>query len=158
QKTMDSLQMAQPTKGGFSLQWIWDALAKCFMSLFGCFFIQSTNAPQLKSEIARIAAHDHFVWFYKKEENPLTAFLGNFHPCTIRLWGLQFSCAEAAYQAAKFNGDRPTMQRFQNLDGEAAFRLGRDLSRNWSQAQKNMWQNNNLSVMRQVVTAKFTQN
>jgi ribA/ribD-fused uncharacterized protein len=50
------------------------------------------------------------------------------------------------------------MQQFQNLDGEGAFRLGRTLSQGWGQATHNAWRARNLSVMRQVVNAKFQQN
>jgi len=166
QSPTDTLQSAQVAQASFSLASIWDAIAQCFKSIFGCLFNHSntqntqsnTTNLTLKDQVARIAARDQFVWFYKKEENPLTAFLGNFHPCTIRLWGLQFQCAEAAFQAAKFSHDRNIMQRFQNLDGDAAWRLGRQLSQNWSSAANQQWRNRNLQVMREVVNAKFTQN
>ncbi len=154
----DSLRLAQSSQGSFSLQSIWNAIVNCFKSLFSRFFNTSYSPNQLKDKIAQIAARDQFVWFYKKEENPLTAFLGNFHPCPIHLWGMQFSCAEAVFQAAKFAPDRNLMQRFEGLDGEAAFRLGRSLSQNWTGAQTAQWRNCNLAAMRAVVTAKFTQN
>jgi N-glycosidase YbiA len=154
----DSLRMHQSSQGSFSFKSIWDAIVNCFKSLFSCFFKKSLSPNQIKIRIAQIAAHDQFIWFYKKEDNQLTASLGNFHPCPIQLWGMQFQCAEAAFQAAKFASNRNLMQQFQNLDGEAAFRLGRQLSRNWSPAEKTQQQNRNLAVMREVVTAKFTQN
>lgn len=154
----DSLRTAQSSQSSFSLSTIWDAIVNFFKSLFSCFFKTSHSPNQTKDEIARIAARDQFIWFYKKEENPLTAFLGNFHPCTINLWGMQFKCAEAAYQAAKFSPTRILMQRFQGLDGESAFRLGRALSRHWAPAETSGWQHRNLGVMQKVVAAKFTQN
>lgn len=158
QRPVDTLRTTQKARNGFSLATIWEAIVNCFTSLFGCFFNSTTAPSTSKEQIARIAARDGFVWFFKREENPLTAFLGNFYPCTIRFWGLQFQCAEAVYQAAKFAPDRRTMQRFQNLDGEAAYQLGRSLSRNWSNAQRNRWQHNNLQYMREIVSAKFGQN
>jgi ribA/ribD-fused uncharacterized protein len=165
QTPRDTLRPAQSAQTpGFSLRTIWESIANGFKSLFGCLFnrrsntISPTTTLTPNAQIARIAARDKFVWFYKQEENPLTAFLGNFHPCSIRLWGMQFRCAEAAFQAAKFSYNRNLMQRFQNLNGEAAWRLGRDLSKNWSLTQVNHWRQNNLPVMRQVVAAKFSQN
>ncbi len=152
----ESLRLTQSAQDGFSLSTIWDAIVNCFNSLFSCFF--KTSQSPTKDEIAQIAARNQFIWFYKKEENPLTAFLGNFHPCSINLWGMQFQCAEAAFQAAKFAPNRNLMQRFQNLDGEAAFNLGRDLSRNWTPTETTLWRNRNLRVMQEVVTAKFSQN
>jgi N-glycosidase YbiA len=147
----DSLRLTQSAQEGFSLQSIWNAIVGCFKAVFSCFFTTSLSP---KDEIAQIAARDQFLWFYKKEENPLTAFLGNFHPCPIQLWGLQFQCAEGAFQAAKFHPNINLVQQFQNLDGEAAFRLGRSLSH----MQIANWQQRNLGAMREVVTAKFTQN
>lgn len=131
---------------------IWDSIVKCFKSLFSSFF--GSNADQ-KTQIQDIAARDHFVWFYKQEENPLTAFMGNFHLCPIQIWGLNFKCTEAAFQAAKFSPDRSTMLRFQNLDGDAAFRLGRQLAHGSNAAA---WRARSLNVMREVVNAKFAQN
>lgn len=160
-----SLRMSQSAQGSLSLKSMWDGITKCFKSfftwllaLFPCFLTTGHACQQPRDQIARIAARDGFIWFYKQEENPLTAFLGNFHPCTIKLWGLEFQCAEAAFQAAKFSPDRATMARFQHLDGEAAFRLGRDLSRYWTGPQIQQWRNRNVAVMREVLAAKFTQN
>jgi ribA/ribD-fused uncharacterized protein len=141
------------------------------ISLFYCFFKQnppSIPSPQqtipspqqtasLQQNIARIAARDQFIWFYKQEENPLTAFLGNFHPCPVQIWGCQFNGGEPAYQAAKFS-EEEVRQSFQHLNGEQAFRRGRQLTANWTPQQTAAWQARNLDVMRQVVLAKFQQN
>jgi ribA/ribD-fused uncharacterized protein len=138
---------------------LWNAIAHFFQSIYNVLFgSKSVSSSEAKNKIQEIAARDHFVWFYKKQENPLTSFMGNFHPCTIRLWGLQFSCAEAAFQAAKFSPDRATMQRFQQLDGDSAWRLGRQLSQGWGPTEQSAWRNRNLTVMREVVNAKFQQN
>lgn len=147
----DSMKMGEYHQRS-ALGSIWDSIIKCFKSLFSCFF---TSTVDQKTKIQKIATRDHFVWFYKKEENPLTAFMGNFHPCPIQLWGLNFQCAEAAFQAAKFSPNRATMQRFQNLDGNAAFRLGRQVAQGNNAAA---WHARSLNVMREVVHAKFAQN
>ncbi len=163
QRPTDSLRTTQHAQGGFSFAAIWDAIVSCFTSCFGRFF----NSPQDSTrnafrvqqiQIMQIAARDHFVWFYKQQENPLTAFLGNFYPCPVSYLGFNFRCAEAAYQSAKFAPDRRTMRRFENLDGEAAWQLGRQLSQNWTRAQWNRWQQNSVVIMREVVHAKFAQN
>jgi ribA/ribD-fused uncharacterized protein len=151
----DVLRMARSSQGSFSLGSIWDAIINFFKSLFRCF---SKDPLAHQNEILRLATQNHFIWFYKKQENQQTAFLGNFHDCPIHLWGLNFKCSEAAFQAAKFSPRADVMQRFQNLDGEAAFNLGRALSLNWSHAEKARWQGSNLQVMREVVAAKFNQN
>ena len=164
-QTNSTLRTTQASHDSFSLKSILDSISNGFKSIFSwfssLFSSSSTNthtSNSTKDQIARIAARDQFIWFYKKEENALTAFLGNFHPCSIQLWGMQFQCAEAAFQAAKFSPDRAIMARFQTLDGEAAFKLGRQLSQNWTPQQTNNWRNRNLAVMREVVKAKFTQN
>jgi ribA/ribD-fused uncharacterized protein len=139
----------------------WDSITQFFQSIYNFLFgSKSTPTPtsDVKNTIQEIATRDQFVWFYKKEENPLTSFLGNFHPCTIRLWGLQFACAEAAFQAAKFSSDRTKMQQFKHLNGNDAFLLGRRLSQQWSPVEQSAWRNRNLTVMREVVKAKFEQN
>lgn len=150
----DTLQMQEAS--------IFSRITECFtqffQAIYNLFFGSTAPALSTKDKIQEIAARDHFVWFYKKEENPLTAFMGNFHSCPIRLWGLQFRCAEAAFQAAKFTGNPAAMQQFQNLDGEMAFRKAQALTGTWDQRQKNAWYHRNLNVMREVVTAKFQQN
>ncbi len=175
QKSVDTLRLTQRAQDGFSVSSLWEAVVKCFKSLLCCFFIFTDSAsastqqiPRLPTrtgsantsiqQISHVATRDQFIWFYKAEENALTAFLGNFHPCTIRLWNMHFQCAEAAFQAAKFGPNLGIMQRFQNLHGEAAWRLGRELSRNWTPAQQAQWRADNLHIMRMVLNAKFTQN
>ncbi len=150
----DTLAIAPSSTSWLST--LWESIISCFKAIFPCFF-QSNSS--LNDKIQAIAARDHFVWFYKKEENPLTEFLGNFMPCRIRLWGeYEFRCAEAAFQAAKFAEEPDLMRRFQNLDGEAAWRLGQQLSRHWSRANHDAWRQRSTAVMREVVYAKFNQN
>ena len=132
---------------------IWETITRFFRSLFSC-----CSTPEATTEkIQEIASRDHFVWFYKKEENLLTAFLGNFYPSKIHLWDFEFQCAEAAFQAAKFT-DPSVIRRFQRLDGQAAFRLGRQLTQNWERRDRDNWRARNLAVMDAVLHAKFSQN
>ena len=156
----DALIMAAPQQRSF-LGSIWDSITKCFNSIvkyFRSFFERAPAPPRVdqKTQIQQLAARDHFVWFYKKEENDLTAFMGNFNPCPIQIWGMTFQCAEAAYQAAKFKPNTATMARFQNLTGKEAFQLGRQLGPGISNSQ--VWRAQSLTVMREVVHAKFAQN
>jgi ribA/ribD-fused uncharacterized protein len=162
---VDVLTMAQSSPNRSSLSSFWNAIVNFCKSLLCCCSKDpiaqlADDVHQLKNRagILRLAARDHFIWFYKKEENQLTAFLGNFHPCPVTLWGIQFQCAEAAFQAAKFAPNADLMRRFQNLDGEAAFNLGRELSRTWSAEEITQWLSRNLQVMHEVVAAKFNQN
>jgi ribA/ribD-fused uncharacterized protein len=156
----DMLIMAAPPQRSF-LGSMWDSITKCFNSIvkyFRSFFERAPAPPRVdqKTQIQQLAARDHFVWFYKKEENDLTAFMGNFHPCPIHIWGMTFQCAEAAYQAAKFDTNRATMARFQNLTGKDAFQLGRQLGAGINNTAA--WRARSLTVMDQVVQAKFAQN
>ncbi|MBS0603434.1 MAG: NADAR family protein [Verrucomicrobia bacterium] len=154
---LDSLKMGPPLQPASIFTQLWESINNCFKAIFSC-FSRSSSSENVKAKISEIAARDHFVWFYKKEENPLTAFMGNFHPCPIQIWGMQFQCAEAAFQAAKFSNRRDLMQRFTSLDGDAAWRLGRALSQNWSAQDTANWRRANLNVMRDVLNAKFSQN
>ena len=137
----------------FSPSAFWNSIVNCFKSVFNYFF-KSIH----KAQIAKIAAREHFLWFHKKD-NSTTAFLSNFHLCPIKIWNLQFQCAEAAFQAAKFSPNQLAMKSFENLDGNAAFRLGSELMEHWTQTARDEWHNTRrLDIMRDVLTEKFTQN
>ena len=78
-------------------------------------------------------------------------FLSNFYPCPVTYEGLTYGNAEAAFQAAKcvHEADR---KQFTGLSPSQARSLGRRirLRKDWEEAK--------VSVMKEVVTAKFTQN
>lgn len=78
-------------------------------------------------------------------------FLSNFYPCPVTYEDLTYCNAEAAFQAAKcvHEADR---KQFAELSPTQARSLGRriQLRKDWEQVK--------VSVMREVVTAKFTQN
>lgn len=150
-RIQDEMQIRASDQRSF-LGSIWDSIVNCFKSIFRCFFSSPVDA---RTQIQEIAARDRFVWFYKQEENPLTAFMGNFHSCPVQVFGMRFQCAEAAFQAAKFKPHMALMQRFQNLDGEAAWRLGRQLALTNPPVA---WHARSLNEMREVVHAKFSQN
>nr|MBO2493442.1 DUF1768 domain-containing protein [Clostridia bacterium] len=79
------------------------------------------------------------------------AFLSNFYPCSVRLWGVEYKCAEAAFQAAKAQN---VTQRwaFVGLSGAEARRMGRRVP------IRPDWEEVKVGIMTQVVRAKFTQN
>lgn len=115
---------------------------------------QST-ATGLAKTIEQYARRDGFIWFYKKEENPTTAVFGNFHMHPLHFNGRIYQCAEAAFQAQKFENAPNAMKQFENLDGDSAWRLARDNTKSWGQPQKTAWQKRSLRVMSDVLEAKF---
>lgn len=85
---------------------------------------------------------------YKKFSGEL-AFLSNFYPCNVAINGLHFTSSEAAYQS------------FKNLDYQAKFTtMGAGESKKYSNniQLRPDWDQVKLSVMKEVVKAKFKQN
>lgn len=79
------------------------------------------------------------------------AFLSNFHPCVVQMWGLTFHSSEAAFQAAKC--DNPERRvAFCSLTAAESKRLGREV------VLRPHWDVLKVGIMRDVVLAKFTQN
>jgi ribA/ribD-fused uncharacterized protein len=109
------------------------------------------------------------VCFYKTGP---TEFLGNFANCPhgIQIWGRSFKCSEAAFQwrkyylAAQGNNRQdmlndPKMQEFFTCNGEEAFRLNRELGRQYQSIFPLNWLNGvRDQVMWNVLNAKFQQN
>lgn len=114
-----------------------------------------SNATGLAKKIEQYAQRDGFIWFYKKEENSMTAVFGNFHIHPLTYNGRIYQCAEAAFQAQKFENTPNVMKQFENLDGDEAWRLARDYTKSWGQPQKMAWQKQSLRVMSEVLEAKF---
>jgi hypothetical protein len=75
-------------------------------------------------EIQKLAEAKGFIYFYN-HKNPISEWLGNFYPCTIKIKGFTFSCSEAAYQMRKFDGKPHLQAKFVGLDGDQAFRLAK---------------------------------
>lgn len=75
-------------------------------------------------------------------------FLSNMYPCKIKLGKYTFSCAEAAFQAAKCPA---RVSEFIGIDGYAAKKLGRkvELRSDWNEVK--------LNFMERIVRAKFNQ-
>lgn len=79
------------------------------------------------------------------------AFLSNSFPSPIRHDGLTFSCAEAAFQAARCLHDSDK-QRIAQGDGARAKRLAAKIE------PPHDWDDRKLPVMEEILRAKFTQN
>lgn len=89
--------------------------------------------------------------------NPITsfrgeyAFLSNMHPSPITLGGVTYTCAEAAFQAAKL-ADKSKRSMFAGLSGKQAKALGRTIN------LRSDWEEIKVNVMEWVVKEKFEQN
>lgn len=79
------------------------------------------------------------------------AFLSNFYPTQITYKGLTYKNAEAAFQAQKCSFDAEKRQ-FCDLDGKNAKRRGRHVK------LRKDWNNIKLTIMHDIVKAKFEQN
>ena len=79
------------------------------------------------------------------------AFLSNMYEAPIILGGVNYTCAEAAFQAVKLK-DKPQRTQFQNISGPAAKALGRrvHLREDWNEIR--------VDVMRWIIHEKFKQN
>lgn len=143
QDTLERIQ-AQPSS-------CWGSFWNWVKSLFPCFF-----APTGARKISALAERDGFIWFYNRKENPLTECFGNFYLHTFSFRGRRYLCAEAAFQAAKFEGYPTEMDQFIYLNGEDAWRLGQNLTQSWTPDQWNRWNQRKLSVMEAVIEEKFT--
>lgn len=79
------------------------------------------------------------------------AFLSNMYDAPIKLGGVVYTCAEAAFQAVKLE-DKSQRSRFAGLSGSTAKALGRTV-----QLRKD-WNDIRVDVMRWIVHEKFRQN
>ena len=78
-------------------------------------------------------------------------FLSNMYPCPVVYEGLEFKCAEAAFQAAK-TLNLEMRKRFTQMDGFEAKRFGRSVK------LRDDWDKVRLPVMSWVLLDKFTRN
>ena len=78
-------------------------------------------------------------------------FLSNFYPCEFEYGGYTYACAEAAFQAQKVARDEDR-QQFVGLLGNQAKYLGRSVE------LRSDWEEVKLDIMKNVRSAKFTQN
>ncbi len=135
----------------------------------------SQTVNPLRSQVQAIAQKpinakgDKVVCFY--QVGP-TEFLGNFALCLqgINVFGQSFRCSEAAFQWRKFNlaaqqNNRkdmlndPDLKKFFTCDGEAAFKLRRDLDNKYKKVFAQGWLTGARDpVMWEVLNAKFQQN
>lgn len=132
------------------------SVALFFKKIFGCLFPSTTNKTSLE-KIKEIADRDHFIWFYDKKQNPLTESFSNYyHPCTIGYEGLTFDCSEALFQSQKFK-DPNIRRQFQKLDGDGSKKLARQLSRNWTAQDHQVWRSRSETVMMGTLALKYQQ-
>lgn len=75
-------------------------------------------------------------------------FLSNMYPCSITLGKHTFTCAEAAFQAAKCPA---RVTEFYNINGFEAKKLGRTV------ALRSDWNEKKLQYMEKIIRAKFNQ-
>ena len=78
-------------------------------------------------------------------------FLSNMYPCPVVYEGMEFKCAEAAFQAAK-TLNLEMRKRFTQMDGFEAKRFGRSVK------LRDDWDKVRLPVMSWVLLDKFTRN
>lgn len=76
-------------------------------------------------------------------------FLSNFYPTPVTIDDITYRNAEAAFQAQKC-ANQSDKQRFVNLDGKDAKKLGRKIR------LRSDWESVKEGVMRQVISAKFS--
>lgn len=114
------------------------------------------------------------IQFYDHKTTPEYAWLGNFHRCRLALDGIEYGCAEAAFQAAKFlkseekavfseqalmatdaykNAQRKAQE---DLLGHAAFMQAQKMK----SQQRSDWITGKVNVteMKKILQAKFSQN
>lgn len=85
-------------------------------------------------------------------------FLSNMYPCTVTYKGITYKCSEAAFQAQKYS-DINIQKEFAEYDGkQAKYHGGPRGDHKLSAAQKEEWNAKRVSVMEEVVRAKFEQN
>lgn len=78
-------------------------------------------------------------------------FLSNMYPCRIVIDGIEYSCAEAAFQAMKLVNTEDRVM-FSGLDGYEAKKLGRRVPLD------PYWNSKRIPAMYIAVTCKFIQN
>jgi N-glycosidase YbiA len=115
--------------------------------------VRFAHLAHQKNKLARFVDRDGFIWFYDKD-NKYTFFLGNFYPTSIKLWQMEFACAEAAFQAAKFLHNPDLAKRFTRLDGEEAWKL----AQRFNYQQRPDWYKVRETLMLETLRAKFQQN
>lgn len=139
---------ASPQQASF-FDSIYDALATFFASLLAIFGLGAVTL----SDVSQLATKHGFIYFYN-HKNTVSAWLGNFYPSPIKIYGRSFTCAEAAYQMCKFKGHKQLQAQFETLNGDQAFQLARKNST----LIRSDWNFVKEKVMEEVLYAKFTQN
>ena len=86
------------------------------------------------------------------------AFLSNMYPCTLNYEGVEYTCSETAFQAQKLKIAIPDLdlESFAKYSGLEAKRRSRDVR--LRKDQREVWDNNKVSVMYCILVQKFVQN
>lgn len=113
---------------------------------------RSSYLAHQKNRLIQFSDRDGFIWF-RDYDNKYSYFLSNFYPTSLKIWNMNFSCAEAAFQAAKFLHQPEIAVRFTYLDGEEAWKLAQKLS----YQQRGDWYQVREKIMLEVLQRKFQQ-
>jgi ribA/ribD-fused uncharacterized protein len=143
-----SITFRKPVEASF-FESCYDTIATFFASILMIFGIGAVTP----SDVQTLATKKGFIYFYD-HKNPVSAWLGNFYPTPITIYGRTFSCSEAAYQSCKFEGYPNIQAQFTNLNGDQAFRL----AKKYSKFIRSDWNDVKEQKMSEVIYAKFTQN
>lgn len=96
-----------------------------------------------------------YIHFYHEETDPLTAILGNFHPCSIEFGGFYYKNSESVFQAQKFIDQPDVRSQFENTTGDEAVKKGQGTM---TPQRKSEWDSIKIDVMMNALRAKFGQN
>ena len=77
-------------------------------------------------------------------------FLSNMYPCRVHYRGIEYTCAESAFQAQKCTDESEKLM-FNNINGFESKKLGRKVS------LRKDWNTVRVSIMEEIVRAKFAQ-
>lgn len=95
---------------------------------------------------------------FRDEADAATGYLSGFYLCPVTMYGIQFRCAAAAFQAAKFYPDKAKMGSFASLTGHEARAHALKLTPSLTKAQQEGWKNRSLQIMLLAYKTKFSQN
>ena len=85
-------------------------------------------------------------------------FLSNMYPCEVTYKGITYKCSEAAFQAQKYNSEG-IKKEFAEYDGkQAKWHGGPRGDHKLTKEEVSSWNDRRISVMEEVVKAKFEQN
>lgn len=114
---------------------------------------QCSYLAHQKNRLVYFADRDQFIWFKNEADNKFSFFLSNCYPVNLKIWDMEFTCSEAAFNAAKFLHKPELAVRFTHLEGKEAWKL----AQNHSFEQRADWYQVREKIMLEVLRAKFKQ-